>query len=540
MNMQTGLRLHLFGVSSNPQIRDAQFTANEVGLETHSSGIDLLRCRFRNNRIGWRGYDIMGLSRALQSEWVGHVSGVDVMGQAGALLRLQECRLDSNRTGLYSFGQLRVEVICSGFARNETGWYAGNTQVWLGNGALNRFGHNRTALYLEEVDLLYLRDGGNTFSGSGWHLDGMLSGLALQYLIPQAGGLYGLPLHGNHLSRVGGIIPANLVDWNGNPLVYLGSGSNSPSLLCQNRLATGGGPAFVREQNILLLNRSFADSMQVLVQGLHEIANEWSTASTLQFGIRRRALLRAWTSTCQSLEMACPGLSNYSILAQYWAQVSLELLGWAERHGGNSDPAVVNARRRLWLWMDQCGPEMFRNGTEALIWQNQLSYENKLWSAVAGYDASDLKWEGIGRYWNCALQRDKHTPSPCQWGPCSGQLSRMGKVFGGSPDLCPMSANSRMVQEVSDLIGPNPARPGQSMWLQSQIPAINEGIVHSVGEASLEWHPMAMGIGGKPCHREILRNGWTTVPDLPAGTYWVRILRAGTDPSGPFKWVIAP
>jgi hypothetical protein len=365
-NMQTGLRLHLFGIMTHPQLRDLEFTGNEIGLETHSAGIDLLRCRFRDNRIGWRGYDITGLSRALQTEWVGHVSGVDVMGQAGALLRLQECRLDSNRTGIFSFGQLRVEVLCSGFARNETGWYAGNTQVWLGDGALNQFGNNRTALYLEEVDLLYLRNGGNSFSGTGWHLDGMLSGLALQYLIPQRGGLYGLELHGNRMSLRGGLIPANLVDWDGNPLVYLGSGSSSSALACQNRMATGGGPAYVLERNLPALGRNFADSLQALVQGLHEIANEWATPSAMNLTTRRRALLSAWNSTCQSMEIACNGLSHHSIVIQYWAQLSLELLGWMERSGGHQDPALTAAKRRWTQWVNTCGQEMFRNQSEAL------------------------------------------------------------------------------------------------------------------------------------------------------------------------------
>ena len=439
-NMQTGLRLHLFGVMTHPQLRDLEFTENEIGLETHSSGIDLLRCRFRDNRIGWRGYDITGLSRAMQSEWVGHVSGVDVMGQAGALLRLQECRLDSNRTGMFSFGQLRVEVLCSGFARNETGWYAGNTQVWLGDGALNQFGNNRTALYVEEVDLLYLRNGGNSFSGTGWHLDGMLSGLALQYLIPQRGGLYGLELHGNRMSLRGGLIPANLEDWDGNPLVYLGSGSSSSVLACQNRMATGGGPAYVRERNLPALGRNFADSLRALVQGLHEIANEWATPSAMNLTNRRRALLSAWNSTCQSMEIACNGLPHHSIVIQYWAQISLELLGWMERSGGHQDPALTAAHRRWTQWLNTCGQEMFRNQSEA-------------------------------------LGRDKHTSDPL------GLVAVKG-------------VNSTEQQ----LLGPNPIRPGQV--LRWNGPATEPGQAQAAwypmatGMLGQPWHREGLRNGG--------------------------------------------
>lgn len=73
------------------------------------------------------------------------------------------------------------------------------------------------------------------------------------------------------------MIPANLVDWDGNPLVYLGSVLSSSALACQNRMATGGGPAYVLERNLPALGRNFADSLRTLVQGLHEIANEWAT-----------------------------------------------------------------------------------------------------------------------------------------------------------------------------------------------------------------------------------------------------------------------
>ena len=531
-NMQTGLRLHLFGVMSRPQIRDLEFVGNDIGLETHSAGIELLRCRFRNNRIGWRGYDIIGLSRALQSEWVGHVSGVDVMGQAGALLRLQECRLDSNRTGMFSFGQLRVEVMCSGFSRNETGWYAGNTQVWLGNGALNQFGNNRTALYLEEVDLLYLRNGENSFSGTGWHLDGMLSGLALQYLIPQRGGLYGLELHGNRMSLRQGLIPANLVDWDGNPLVYLSSGSSSSALACQNRMATGGGSAYVRERNLASLGRTFADSLQALAQGLHEIANDWSIPSPLNLMNRRRSLLRAWNSTCQSMEIACNGLSNYSILTQYWAQLSLEMLEWMERFGGIQDPFFLNAQRRWTQWMNTCGQEMFRNGSEALVWQKQISRTKEITMISWKPALPDLRWERVQAYWICALGRDKHTPSPCLWGPNSNLHQLILRVPQNYIDPDCQAANRRFIQNTLPLFGPNPIRPGQVLQWNGQ-PDVSS-------QAQAEWFPMALGVVGRPWHREGLRNGGITAPNLPPGAYWVRIQEPGQPTVGPLKWIISP
>ncbi|MFM7747087.1 MAG: hypothetical protein ACKO7X_04125, partial [Bacteroidota bacterium] len=137
------------------------------------------------------------------------------------------------------------------------------------------------------------------------------------------------------------------------------------------------------------LGRNFADSLRALVQGLHEIANEWATPSALNLTNRRRTLLNAWNSTCQSMEIACNGLSHHSIVIQYWAQLSLELLGWMERSGGHQDPALTAAQRRWTKWMNTCGQEMSRNQSEA-------------------------------------LGRDKHTPSPSLWGTSSNLLQESG------------------------------------------------------------------------------------------------------------------
>jgi hypothetical protein len=532
VNMQTGLRMHLFGVQTNPELRDVHFGGNDIGLETHSSGINLLRCRFRNNRVGWRGYDIMGISRALHSEWVGHVSGVDVMGQAGALLRIQECRLDSNRTGMFSFGQLRMEVLCSSFSRNETGWYAGNTQVWLGDGALNQFGNNRTALYLEEVDLLYLRNGGNSFTGSSWHLDGMLSGLAIQYLIPQRGGNYGLELHGNRMSLSRGLIPANLVDWDGHPLVYLGAGSSTLSPTCQSRLAIGGGVNYVRERNLYRLGRNFSDSLGILAQGLHEIANDGFPSGGMGLMNRQHGILRAWNGTCQAMEWACNDLENHSIVTQLWTQLSLEMLGWFERSGFGALPEVRSAQRRWTQWMDRCGQTMFRNNDEALVWQEQISPTNWLSKVVTKSTNSEIRWERIHEYWTCALRRDPHTASPCHWGPDSSILPPKVKFPQILSQLQQSAEGNRPSQALQPLIGPNPVRAGQLMhW---------EGQVSAPGEAMMEWFPVAMGMEGGPWYVGILRNGDNLAPDLPPGAYWVRIYSQGVESTRPTQWIIAP
>ncbi|MBU6193198.1 MAG: hypothetical protein KGQ39_08495, partial [Bacteroidetes bacterium] len=369
-------------------------------------------------------------------------------------------------------------------------------------------------------------------SGTGWHLDGMLSGLALQYLIPQRGGLYGLELHGNRMSLRGGLIPANLVDWDGNPLVYLGSGSNTSALACQSRMPTGGGPAYVRERNLASLGRAFSDSLQAMVQGLHEIANEWATPAALNLLNRRRALLRAWNSTCQTMEIACSGLSNHSIVTQYWAQLSLEMLGWLERSGGNQDSSLAAAQRRWRQWMNACGQEMFRSGSEALVWQKQISDGPKVIMNAWKPATPDLRWERFQSYWTCALGRDSHSPSPCFWGPDSNLLLRSVMALQNSIGFYRITASKSFKETTQLLRGPNPIRPGQVMQWQGRL--------DESGQVWAEWFPIAKGMVGEPWHREGLRNGGIIAPDLPPGAYWVRIQAPGQPTFAPLKWIISP
>lgn len=567
-NMQTGLRLYLLGVQRLIRLSRMQFRGNLVGLETHSSGVELMQCRFEYNRVGWRGYDITGLSTALQCVWVGHTSGVDVMGQAGARLRLQECSLDSNRTGMFSFGQLRVEPLCVGFVANATAWYAGNTQVWLGAQSLNRFNHNQTALYLEEVDLLHLRDGGNSFVGSGRYLDGMLSGLAIQYLIPQPGGTYGLEVQGNGMPLVGGILPSDLRDWDGNPLAYLGAGRQSNPITCQIRMATGGGPAYVREARLASLGRAFEDSLQALYQALFEVgqagAGPWPgmsaqtgpstfpyaawSAQNSGWQARRRSMVQTWASTCSVMEQASTNQSLPLLITQFWAQLSAELWAWCCQSGGALEPWVESGQQRWLRWLDTREGGMFRNDAEAGIWRAQLGLvpastlsEFSDAGLVEETDGSVLQaqkpcgdvWLRRAGYWNCALNRDPYTASPCRWGPeslCPGLRASAGLRSATNP-----TATAAGVLSGRIAVGPQPLQVGsQLFWKEpeSASPAASK-VLH------LEWYALSDPTSRSPLRCQTLQPGHNPGPDLPPGTYLVAA--AGDDRHRRwFRWVVLP
>jgi len=352
-SMQCALRWQPAPVQRRIRLVGVRFLGNDTGLVTQHSGADLLQCRFENNRIGWKAYDLLQMNRAWSTVWHGNGIGMDVMGQGGARLRLQECLLDSNTHGLTSFGPMRVEALCTEWTRNQTAWYAGNTQVWLGDGAMNFFGDNGRALHLEEADLLYLRNGNNTFSGNTTALSSMLSGLALQYLLPQAGGLYGLETQGNRLPYHHPPGLSSLQDWDGNPLIILGGPASPSTALCMTRTASGGGPTFFREQRFPFVAPWYLDSIGALLNGLNRVALDWRDP----IPTTRQALLQTWNATCSLMEVTCHRWSSYSVARNAWLGWSEELMQWCVQGGGGQEPWVISARSRLKAWMDHCGQE---------------------------------------------------------------------------------------------------------------------------------------------------------------------------------------
>lgn len=415
-SMQCALRWQPAPVQRRIRLVGVRFAGNDTGLVTHHSGADLLQCRFENNRIGWKAYDLLQMNRAWATLWHGNGVGVDVMGQGGARLRLQECLLDSNTNGLMSFGPMRVEALCTEWTRNQTAWYAGNTQVWLGDGAMNFFGDNTRALHLEEADLLYLRNGNNTFSDNTTALSGMLSGLALQYLLPQTGGLYGLETQGNRLPYHHPPSLSTLQDWDGNPLVILSGAALPTTGLCMTRSASGGGPSFFREQRIPFLAGWYLDSLGNFLNGLNRVAMDWSDPLPSS----RQVLLQTWNATCSLMEATCHRWSAYSIARNAWTGWSEELMQWCVQGGGGQEPWVVSARSRFKAWMDQCG-EGSRgrlNGLEA----DSLVFRTHPKHAGTGLGPNPLV---SGQ----ALYRDPHSVWPegteLRWYPMTlGRMSR--------------------------------------------------------------------------------------------------------------------
>lgn len=205
----------------NPLVLDGVgFFNNQHGLETHGKSVNLISCRGSNNHTFWRGYDIEGLSR-VNSCWVTqNTHGLDVMGQNGARLDITNSTIDSNARAVFSFGDLKLRAFCSSFSNNQEGIYAGNTQVLLGGRANNKFRNNNIAIYLEEVDNLYLYDGFNDFFGSNWYVTGSFTGIAHNHLqqLPMVQG-YFLNIKNNRMPLQNQLIPIDLEDGDGNPVL---------------------------------------------------------------------------------------------------------------------------------------------------------------------------------------------------------------------------------------------------------------------------------------------------------------------------------
>lgn len=196
------------------------FFNNQIGLETHGKSVNLVSCRGSNNHTFWRGYDIEGLSR-VNTCWVTqNTHGLDVMGQNGARLDITNSTIDSNARGVFSFGDLKLRAFCSSFSNNQEGIYAGNTQVLLGGRANNKFRFNNIAIYLEEVDNLYLYDGFNDFFGSTWYVTGRFTGIAHNHLqqLPMVMG-YFLNVRNNRMPLQSQLLPIDLEDGDGNPVL---------------------------------------------------------------------------------------------------------------------------------------------------------------------------------------------------------------------------------------------------------------------------------------------------------------------------------
>lgn len=205
----------------NPLVLDAVgFFNNHFGIETHGKSVNLVSCRGFNNHTFWKGYDIEGYSR-VNSCWVTqNTHGLDVMGQNGARLDITNSSIDSNTRGVFSFGDLKLRAFCSSFSNNQEGIYAGNTQVLLGGRANNKFRHNHIAIYLEEVDNLYLYDGFNDFFGSSWYVTGRFTGIAHNHLqqLPMVMG-YFLNVRNNRMPLQSQLLPIDLEDGDGNPVL---------------------------------------------------------------------------------------------------------------------------------------------------------------------------------------------------------------------------------------------------------------------------------------------------------------------------------
>jgi len=219
-NGQVGLSANLLTYNHALVLDQVVFNENHTGLETFGRSAQLQDCRGRQNEIFWRAYDIEGISRIRNAHIFHNQEGIHVMGQHGAQLEIIESKLDSNVRAVMSFGDLKLKPYCSSFSNNTIGIYAGNTHLLMGGNANNSLRNNEQAIYLEEVDNLFLVNGFNDFAGSDWYVTGRFTGVAHQYLstLPNVLG-YFLNVSNNRMPLINQQIPVDLEDGDGNPVL---------------------------------------------------------------------------------------------------------------------------------------------------------------------------------------------------------------------------------------------------------------------------------------------------------------------------------
>ncbi|MBA4304567.1 MAG: hypothetical protein C0424_10115 [Sphingobacteriaceae bacterium] len=215
-NGLVGLSANLLTYNGTLSLEQVIFNNNQTGLETFGRSANLTHCQGRLNTVFWRAYDIEGTSRVRNCHILSNQEGIHVMGQHGAQLEILESRLDSNVRAVMTFGDLKLKPYCSSFSNNTFGIYAGNTHVLLGGNANNTLRNNHQAIYLEEVDNLFLVNGYNDFSGSDWYITGRFTGIAHNYLstIPNVNGFF-LNVANNRMPLVQQQLPIDLEDGDG-------------------------------------------------------------------------------------------------------------------------------------------------------------------------------------------------------------------------------------------------------------------------------------------------------------------------------------
>ena len=215
-----GITAYLLSQQNGLTLNEVILNHNLIGLETHGRAVNLFNSKGSFNGTFWKAYDIEGFSRVRDCRITQNFYGIDVMGQHGARLDIANSTLDSNNTAVFSFGNMQLRAFCSSFSSNVKGFYCGNKQVLIGGQSQNRFRNNDVAIYLEEVDNLYIYKGENDFTGSNWYITGMFSGIANNFLhvIANVNG-YFLNIQDNKMPLIAQQLPIDLLDYDGNPVL---------------------------------------------------------------------------------------------------------------------------------------------------------------------------------------------------------------------------------------------------------------------------------------------------------------------------------
>lgn len=188
----TGLRIN----GKNLEVKDSRLDSNTVGLKIDAATAS---CDIRNSQFNRNSS-----------------MGIEFSGQSTAALYFHESQAQFNGTGILASGNCPVRLTCSNISNNFVGLDAFDVDVLLGGEARNNFTANQIGISISNVKHLVMHDGYNNFATSTTYIFGAFANNA-SLIFDNTN--YKLNVHNNRMPAVSGLVPVDLVTYNGVPVL---------------------------------------------------------------------------------------------------------------------------------------------------------------------------------------------------------------------------------------------------------------------------------------------------------------------------------
>lgn len=242
------------------QINNCTFDDNLVGLRLNGGNINLISTEFNDNKLGFIGNALSGVSTIGASRFIAGNTGEEgivVTTQNGAIINISNTEVknfvNSNGMGMNLHG-VEVNLTCSDIINNDVGIDIWDGVLYINNQAGNRFINNTIGIQYsgESIETgIYLFEGENTFSlgtNGSWYIQGVTQngGLLSSYFNATTvdADLNEMPTV--YSSSTGAVIPVRFgIDWNTNALGINIPNNYQNNTTCGNPQVEQGHPFLV-------------------------------------------------------------------------------------------------------------------------------------------------------------------------------------------------------------------------------------------------------------------------------------------------------